>query len=276
MDAADPMWQAYKRNRGGQERDALIMRHLPLAHYVVERLHVRGTTSVGYEDLVSCAILGLIDAVDRYDPDRGVRFESYALPRIRGTVVDMMRSMDWAPRSVRRKQDAWRKACVRVESRWGRPGTDLEVAQEMGVELHELERGLMEIGQAAIVSLETALGPDGAASSPFALGDALAADDNPAREVEDRDLKERLRDAIEHLPERDQVILSLYYADGLTLREIGLALGVTEARVCQLHGRAVSRLRAVLGDEPPVPVPPRPARRRRAPAALAAAGRPSA
>lgn len=256
MGELDLLWQRYAARRTPELRRQLIEAYAPLARYVVERMNLRPGPALGYDDLLSQAVVGLIDAVDRFDPARGVRFESYAYHRIRGAVMDMLREMDWLPRSLRQRESQLAATYARLEDELGRAPTDEEVARALGVTLEALDEMARELALQSVQSLDEALGRRGRfvadarqeASSPEsgALGDAVAdpAAPSPEAEAERRAERELLAEAIAQLPETERTVVSLYYYEGLTLKEIGRMLGFTESRACQIHGKAILRLRA--------------------------------
>jgi RNA polymerase sigma factor for flagellar operon FliA len=199
-------------------------------------------------DLVSYGIFGLIDAIEKFQLDRGVRFETYAGPRIRGAILDELRSIDWVPRSLRAKARTIERAESALEGRLGRSPTDDELATAAGMSTDQLNDALTQVSSAMIMALDDALvgaGRDG----PLRLSDSLASTDHgPGHDLERRETRRLLHDAILTLPERHRLVLGLYYAEGLTLAEIGRVLNVTESRVCQIHARAVLQLRGRLAD----------------------------
>jgi len=244
------LWMQYRADQSKSARDELIERHIHLAKYVVDRLNIRTSASVAYDDLVSQAIVGLMDAVERYDPARGVKFETYAYCRIRGAVMDMLREMDWVPRSVRAKEADLREICSQLEASLGRPPTDDEVAEQLGLTAAEFADLIQDVGQWAMVSFEDTLTAC-AGEEELALSEVIEDEQaiSPQSYAEQQDQRRILAGAIEELPEKERTVISLYYRDGLTLKEIGKVLGVTESRVCQVHTKAVLRLQGKLQGE---------------------------
>lgn len=242
MNLRDRLWLEYKQNGSEEAREKLIEEYAYLAKYAVDRLNLSPSGVLSYEDLIGHAIVGLIDAIEKYDPSRNVKFETYALSRIRGEVIDVIRTLDWAPRSVRRKEAELRRAYAHLESILGRSATDQEVADYLNISVSELEVLLADISQCALLSLDEIIASgEGGLSS--------IEDDNcvdPAEMVERSELVRLLARAIDELPERERTVVSLYYYDRLTQKEIAAVLGVTESRVCQLHTKAVLRLAAKL------------------------------
>lgn len=236
------LWHAFKHERDRAARDELIVRYAPLVHYVAGRVAVGLPTNIERSDLVSYGIFGLIDAIERFDPDRGYRFETYAVARIRGHMLDELRSLDWVPRAVRRKARAIEDACRRLEAELHRAPTDTELAAALGCTVEEVQRDLAEVALVNLVEFDTAVSTS--VDGELTLGDVLVGDDaGPGQAVEVAETRRALAEAIAGLPERERTVVALYYEDGLTLAEIGAVLGVTESRACQIHGKAVMHLR---------------------------------
>jgi len=244
------LWMQYRTEKSKPARDELIERYIHLAKYVVDRLNIKPSASVSYDDLVAQAIVGLIDAVDRYDPTRGVKFETYAYCRIRGAVMDMLREMDWVPRSVRAKEADLREIYAQLEGALGRSPTDEEVAEQLGLSSEKFADFVQDVGQWAMVSFEDTLAAC-TGEEELALSEVIEDEQaiSPAGHAERQDQRRLLAGAIDELPEKERTVISLYYRDGLTLKEIGKVLGVTESRVCQVHTKAVLRLQSKLQGE---------------------------
>ncbi len=241
------LWAIFKETGDADARERLILNYSPLVKYVAGRVSATLPQTVETADLISYGLFGLIDAIEKYDPERGIKFETYAIARIKGAIIDELRSMDWVPRSVRSRARQLEAAYVALEMRLRRAPTDAEVAEEMGVTVDELRDILSKLSYASVVSFEELWSggereerSDGAAAIP----DHDAED--PVAMFETEEVKHILADAIEKLPERERVVITLYYYEGLTLKEIGKVLGVTESRVSQLHTKAVLRMRAKL------------------------------
>ena len=228
----DQIWAEYRATGEAGLRNRLVLQYAPLVKYVAGRLRTRMPDSVDPDDLVSDGVLGLMDAIERFEPARGLSFQTFAVPRIRGAIIDGMRSMDFVPRSVRDKLRAVQRAQVLLEERLGRLPEDTEVAREVGIPVQQL-RDLSRQANSNHASLDD-----------FDLADELssAAD----HKVEQGDVNASLMRVVDQLAERDQVIIALYYFEGLTLAEIGQVLGVTESRVSQVHRRATTTLREKL------------------------------
>jgi len=238
MDVREKLWREYKEQGSQEAREKLISEYAYLAKYAVDRLNLCPWGALSYEDLIGHAVVGLIDAMEKYDPARSVKFETYALTRIRGEVIDVIRALDWTPRSVRKQETELRKAYARLEMELRRPPTDSEVADHLGIGVDDLDRMLGEVGQSALLSLDEMIASGGDVLSPSAETECS----DPAATAERADQRRLLARAIDDLPEREKTVVALYYYDNLTQREIAEVIGVTESRVCQIHTKAVLRL----------------------------------
>lgn len=220
--------------------------YLSLVKYIVGRMQVKLPPFMDQEDLISSGILGLLDAIKRYDSARGIKFETFATPRIRGAVLDAVRKANWAPRSTYDQLKAYNKALQKLEQKHGREVSNEEIAAEMSVEPKEINRILMDANVLSVESLDNFLLGD--EEGRLTLGDTIedTTSVHPEKEFEEKEFKEALVKAIKNLNERDQLLLNLYYYEELTLKEIGQVLEVSESRVCQLHARALTRLRGEL------------------------------
>jgi RNA polymerase sigma factor for flagellar operon FliA len=238
------VWAEYKRTGDQHLRDELIVQYAPLAKYVAGRVATGLPRTVEYADLVSYGIFGLIDAIEKFDTDRNVKFETYAITRIRGAMIDELRSIDWVPRSVRSKARAVEEAYATLEIRLARTPSDAEVAAEMGIAESDLQDALATISLAGVATLDEVIPGSGDGGDLRTLGDMLAdRTEGPGVAYEDEETRRTLVTAIGRLPERDKLVLALYYYEGLTLAEIGRVIGVTESRVCQIHTKLVLQLR---------------------------------
>lgn len=229
------LWRSYRDEPTEDRRNRLVLQYSPLVKYVAGRLRSRLPDSVEYADLVSDGIIGLMGAIERFDPGRGLTFQTFAVPRIRGAMVDALRALDWVPRSVREKVRQVEAAQRTLETRLGRIPDDPEIAAELGISVTELREIYAKIAFTSVATMED-----------LELADDLSA--AATHEIEDDQAKAALLRVVDELPERDQVIIALYYFEGLTLAEIGYVLGVTESRVSQLHSRATMVLRTKLAD----------------------------
>ncbi|MCW0214975.1 MAG: FliA/WhiG family RNA polymerase sigma factor [Pseudonocardia sp.] len=244
-DLAAELWGRFLRDRARADRDALVVHYGRLVRGVAGRMAGGLPAHVDAADLVQSGMFGLMDAVERFDPDREVRFESYAAQRIRGAMLDELRAQDWVPRSVRGRRREIDRARERLELRVGRPVREHEVALELGIGLRELRAGGQHVQLVSVEALEDAA-PHGAVPVADLLADDGAPD--PLEVALRREAGRRLTDAVHALAERDRLVVRLYYVENLTLAEIGRVLGVTESRVCQLHARLLTRLRARLEE----------------------------
>lgn len=234
-------WDRWFKRRSAAARDHLIVSYSPLVKFIAGRVGSGLPASIDPGDLVSWGVIGLIDALERFDPGQKVKFETFATPRIRGAIYDGLRQLDWVPRSVRTKSRDVQAAIAELEGRLGRSPTDDELADQLGIERSVLDRWLSEIASTTVGPLERALA---AGVEPVALsGESPAL---PAKVVEERELRDLMRKEIARLPDREKLVLSLYYDEGLTLAQIGRVLGVSESRVPQIHSKSVLHLRARL------------------------------
>jgi len=242
------VWAAYKETRDSQARDSLILNYSPLVKYVAGRLSSNLPHTVDTADLISYGVFGLIDAIDKFDTSRGIKFETYAIARIKGAIIDELRAMDWVPRSVRARAREIEAAYIKLENQLKRVPDDPEVASEMGITVKELQDIFTKLSYTSVMSFEEMwTGSSDRDDRPNPLGSiADETAEDPVQVFESAEIKEILAGAIERLPEREKVVIALYYYEGLTLKEIGAVLGVTESRVSQLHTKAVLRLRARL------------------------------
>ena len=241
----DGLWAAYKDAATREVRDQLILHYSPLVKYVAGRVAVGLPQNVEQADLVSYGIFGLIDAIEKFDPARGYKFETYAIARIKGAILDELRSIDWVPRSVRAKARSLEKAYAKLEAQLHRTPTDDELAAELGMSEEQLHAILSQISFVGLVALDEMLSVGGDRGESLSLGDTIAdGNDGPVAAYEVEEMRHILADAINRMPEREKIVLTLYYYEGLTLAEIGQVLGVTESRVCQIHTKAVLQLRS--------------------------------
>ena len=239
----DALWARFKSSGDRMLRDQLILSYAPLVKYVAGRVAVGLPQSVDQGDLVSYGIFGLIDAIEKFDLDRGYKFETYAISRIKGAILDELRSIDWVPRSIRAKARAVERAFQKLEADLHRSPTDEELAAELDMTDEQLQSILGQISFVGIAALDELL--IGERGDMTTLGDTIAdKTEGPVALFEITEMKHILARAINTMPEREKVVLTLYYYEGLTLAEIGNVLSVTESRVCQIHTKAVLHLRA--------------------------------
>jgi RNA polymerase sigma factor for flagellar operon FliA len=245
--STDELWREYKIRGSRMARDELITRYAPLVKYVSGRVAVNLPKSVEEGDLIGYGTLGLIDAIERFDPGRGVKFETYAIARIRGSMIDGLRAMDWVPVSVRHRNRQIETTVRDLENRLGRSATDQEVAEELGITIEEYNQRIQDLAGSAILSLEDVWGNPEEGEAPTRMAevrDERAVD--PLDEAEWSSRKEALAKCITMLPERERLVITLYYFEGLTVKEIAYILKVSPSRVSQLHTKAVLRMRGAL------------------------------
>jgi RNA polymerase sigma factor for flagellar operon FliA len=242
-------WAEYRRSGARELRDQLIVQYAPVVKYVAGRVSVGLPRHVDESDLVSYGMIGLIDAVERFDPDRDVKFETYAIPRIKGSIIDELRSIDWVPRSVRTKARAVEQSYAKLQSTLHRTPRDSEVAADLDMTERQFQNVLQLVSFVGVAALDDVLGGDRA--ERLTLGETLAdSGAGPLATFEVKEAKEALVVAIGQMGDREKTVVTLYYHEGLTLAEIGEILGVTESRVCQIRTKAVLQLRAKLADRP--------------------------
>ena len=245
----DQLWADYKASGSREARDRLIVHYSPLVKYVAGRVSVGLPQNIEQADLVSYGIFGLIDAIDKFDPARAIKFETYAIARIKGAIIDELRSIDWVPRSVRAKARAVEKAYAKLEASLLRTPTDAEVATEMGISEQDLHNVFNQISFVGLIALDEMLSVGGDRGESTTLGDTIPdKGEGPVAAFEVEEMKQILASAINRLGDREKIVLTLYYYEGLTLAEIGEVLGVTESRVCQIHTKAVLQLRSKMAE----------------------------
>ena len=248
LDATHALWLEFRKSGDQRLRDRLILTYAPLVKYVAGRLGSGLPAHIDEGDLVSYGLLGLIGAIERYEPDRDVKFETYAIARIRGAIIDELRAMDWVPRSVRARARDIERAIGEIEAKTGRVPSDEEIAKKLDLTTEELDESLSEISRSSIAALDELWTVSGGDGDQIALIDTIEDTEapDPQRSLTATELREAIADSIARLPERDKLVITLYYYEELTLREIGEVLGVTESRVSQLHTKAILRLKARL------------------------------
>lgn len=239
-------WEDFKTTGSPAAREKLIIQYAPLARYVANKVAVGLPNTIEHGDLQSYGTFGLIDAIDKFDLDRSVKFETYAIARIKGAIIDELRSLDWVPRSVRSKARDYERAMTKLEAELGRVPTDVEIAEEMGLTIQEYWSLVTQTSNVSITTLDDH--GDQADEQHQSAGDTLSDKAGDPEGVYDtEELKALLARAANRMSERSKTILVLYYLEQMTLAEIGQVLGVTESRVCQLHTKAVLGLREALG-----------------------------
>jgi len=246
-DDIQTLWADFRRTGDQNARDRLILNFSPLVKYVAGRLGAGLPAHVEESDLVSYGLIGLIGAIERFDPTREIKFETFAISRIRGAIIDELRALDWVPRSVRSRAREIERAIGQLEAQLHRAPTDEEIARKLDITYDELEDSLDEISRSSIVALDE-LWTVTNTGDQISLIDSLEDHDSidPQRNLTDIELRQAIAEAISSLPEREKIVVTLYYYEELTLREIGDVLGVTESRASQLHTKAILRLRGHL------------------------------
>ncbi|OIP25698.1 hypothetical protein AUK22_07745 [bacterium CG2_30_54_10] len=239
------LWRQYRESHDQRIKDSLIMKYASFVKYVAGRIAVNLPSNVEFDDLVSYGILGLIDAIDKYDTERKVKFKTYAKTRIRGAIFDELRVLDWTPRSIRQKARKLEKAYAKLEGKLGRDATDDEIADFLKIDISELHKLFDETKKSLLLSLDEIFYDDEEGSSRFDFVENQKSD-NPQSKVEEAEAKTILADAIAKLSERERMVITLYYYEDLTSKEIGKILGVSDSRVSQLHTKAILRLRGRL------------------------------
>ncbi|HYF12479.1 MAG TPA: RNA polymerase sigma factor WhiG [Actinomycetota bacterium] len=241
------IWDSFKGSGDSGARERLILHYAPLVKYVASRVATGLPASVDHADLVSYGMFGLIDALEKFEPARGNKFETYSIPRIKGAIIDELRAMDWVPRSVRFKAREIEKAYADLETMLKRAPTEKEVADRLGVSLSELHDVINQISFVSVLALDEMLSVGSDRGEQVSLLDTLAdRHGDPTLGLEGQETRGLLAAAINSLSEREKIVVTLYYFEGLTLNEIGEILGVTESRICQIHTKAVGQLRLQL------------------------------
>jgi len=243
----DELWQEYRKTRDPKIREAFIKQYAPLVKYVAGRVAVGMPNNVEFDDLVGFGVFGLIDAIEKYDTEKNVKFKTYAVTRIRGAIFDELRLIDWVPRSVRQKTREVETTISSLEAQLGRTASDQEIASAMGLDESEYMKVIQKISGTSIISLND-LWYSGDENDKISIGDSIESPSslNPDVMVVNEEIRRVIVDAINELPEKEKKILVLYYYEDLTLKDIGRVLQVTESRVSQLHTKAVLHLRSKL------------------------------
>lgn len=244
-------WKEYKKTRDVRIRNFFIEKYSPLVKYVVANMNITVNDQSDYDDLIGWGIDGLIDAIERFDPDRGVKFKTYAIIRIRGAIYDKLREMDWIPRSVRQIEKEYQRALSELQYELGEKPSDEMIAERLGISLEEFHETSLRLqsSKSYINSLDDALFLDSSPDNAITLEDVVEAPDiqsNPESIVIRNEIIEKIKEAIKELPEKELQVIMLYYHEELTLKEIGAVLNVTESRVSQLHARALELLKEKL------------------------------
>jgi RNA polymerase sigma factor for flagellar operon FliA len=245
------LWRRYKKDGDDRARERLVVAYSPLVKYVSGRMASGLPAHVEEADLISYGLGGLISAIQRFELEREIKFETYAITRIKGAIIDELRSLDWVPRSVRARARAIERANTKLEHKLQRAPTDEEMAKELEMTVGDFQDALLQISNSTVAALDELWTVSDSSGDSVSLLDTLhdPGAPDPAAVMDATDLKDRIADAIARLPEREKLVVALYYYENLTLREIGEVLGVTESRVSQLHTKAVLRLRGRMAEE---------------------------
>jgi RNA polymerase sigma factor for flagellar operon FliA len=229
-------------------REQIVLEHTPLIRYIVNRIAVRLPSHIDLDDLHNTGVIGLMDAIEKYDPDKNCKFKTYAEFRIKGAILDQLRSLDWVPRSVRQKSRRLERAYGEVEQRLGRSANEDEVADSLGLQLDKFHELLNQVRGISLVNLEEIRGTNADGDRTGTYADIIedVNSENPFASLKLSESKQVIAQTIGALPEKERLVISLYYYEDLNMKEIGGILGITESRVCQIHTKAVLRLRAKL------------------------------
>lgn len=236
---SESLWQEYRKTKSKELRDRLVENYIPLVNIIAGRIAISLPAHIDRDDLISSGFFGLLDAVERYDLKRQNKFETYAGVRIRGAMLDYLRSKDWLPISVRQKIRSYEKCVGELEGALGRSATDEEIAEAMGLSAEEFGKVVTQMSAATVIPLDDYMRAE----------TAMNAVPSPQETIEKQERQQMLAKAIDRLPERERQVVSLYYHEELTMKEISLVLNISEARVCQLHTKAIFRLRGFLARE---------------------------
>lgn len=243
----EELWRLYRKNRDPQIRERLVKQYSPLVKYVAGKLAVGMPSNVEFDDLVGYGVFGLLDAIEKYDPDQKTQFKTYAVQRIHGAIIDELRALDWVPRSVRTRARQIEGVVQELEVSLGRPATDDEIAGELGMSTKQFDKEMIKISGTSILSLND-VWYQGEDKDKVPIADSIESPTtlNPDTIVEKDEIRRVIVESIGELPDKEKKVLVLYYYEDLTLKEIGQVLEVTESRVSQLHTKAVMRLRSKL------------------------------
>ena len=248
MSNMETLWKDFKESGSKVAKDKLLVEYAHLVKFIAHRLAVNLPSSVDRNDLTSAGIVGLIKAVETFEPERGFKFETYAAHKIRGAILDELRALDWVPRSVRQKARDLQKTYAKLENELGRIPYDDELCESLGISLKEFEDLLSDVAPATLVSLEEAMPDRSSDSKELRVIDAIEdpGSSNPLKELGFIEVKSILKEAIANLPEKEKLVVALYHYEELTLKEIGVVLDITESRVSQIHSKAILKLRSKL------------------------------
>jgi RNA polymerase sigma factor for flagellar operon FliA len=248
MSSVETLWKEYKETGSKIAKDKILVEYSHLVKFISHRLSVNLPASVEKNDLTSAGILGLIKAVETFEPERGFKFETYAAHKIRGSILDELRALDWVPRSVRQKARDLQRTYAKLENELGRLPYDDEVCDSLGISIKEYEDILSDVAPVTIISLEESMPDRSSDSKELRIIDTIEdpGSSNPLRELGFNEVKAILKEAIANLPEKEKLVVALYHYEELTLKEIGVVLDITESRVSQIHSKAILKLRSKL------------------------------
>ncbi|GAB4175798.1 MAG: RNA polymerase sigma factor WhiG [Calditrichia bacterium] len=246
--SVDPLWQKYATERNAEVKNQLMEKYLGLVHYVVSNLFKSLPSNIEREDLVNIGVIGLGEALDRYNPYFGIKFETYAIPRIKGSIIDELRKLDWIPRSLRAKSNLIKSAIDKLEQENANHFTDEDIAEELGISLEEYQQWQSDLNNINMLSLDRESGGN---ENEHNLYDVVPnySVENPLEEMENEELKKLLVKALKTLPEKARLAITLYYFEKLTFKEIGKILKVSESRISQIHSESMQRLKKILQKE---------------------------
>ena len=242
MEKIENVWRTYRRTKDPMLKQKLILQYAPIVKFVAGRLSIHMGQHVEYDDLISYGIFGLIDAVEKFDIDKGVKFETYASLRIRGAIIDNIRKMDWVPRTLRQKNKEYEQICMQLESELGREATEEDLAKRLNISIKGARELIRKSTVLSLVSLDDYLSQN--YESAFGTG---SADDTPEGHFNKQEIHRMLTETIDQLSEREKKVVTLYYFEDLTLKEISDIMGVSESRVSQIHSKAILRMQNGLG-----------------------------
>ncbi len=238
------LWEAYKRDKSEKARESLIMQYLHLVKYSAGRVAVSLPSYIEIDDLFAAGLLGLIQAIEKYDMERMTKFETYAIPRIRGAMLDELRNQDWFPRSIRHKAKLLETVLADLEMKLGRPASDIDVAKYMKIPMKEYYKLLNDVSLTCLVSLDQGVSSNNEGLYSVISGSLPhASTSDPYEKLEEKELLKLVKNTLQSLPEKERIVMTLYYYEELTLKEIGKVLDVSESRVCQIHTKAMLRLK---------------------------------
>ena len=242
----EELWDRFRNRNDASAREDLILKYMGLVKYVVDRLSMKTPSTIEYNDLCSCGIIGLVSAVDRFDPNLGNKFQTYAICRIRGEILDESKRMGWVPRPLYKKNIEIEQVFASLQAQLGRPAEEEEVAEAMSIELEELQQAISDYSRASLASLYDIVGGQGENEEVYLI-DLLGDPDSKVTEsVEQDEIEHLIVGEIDALPDQEKKVVALYYKENLTLKEIGVLLRVTESRVSQIHAKAMLRIRGRL------------------------------